>query len=287
MATQWNYLVSETQFATEQVVAGLRSLCTVPIGGHLWPVLHSQTYPLHVGLHSYTSGLERLCKLTIACYGCVTSGTFPSVKKYNHKIGKLIDGVQGLNLEQIGGLQKRPAAHVADELDLSLTEMLERFANGAGRYEHLDSLWSDKANVGTLDTWNDMSGRVAVPKRIRDLLLLREGVIEAMRTLCTRNNFEVSGFGILNSIDLPRLAEPSIAVALRLYSSASWVGSVLDAVTYYTGRDDLPLLGEAVYEISGSAEDFFKYSVAQIQDEELTFEELDAHFEQFPEGEDD
>lgn len=99
MPSRWDYLVSETQFATELVVTGLRKLCTVPVQGDWpWPVSLTETYPLHVGLHSYASGLERLCKLTIACHGFVTTGTFPPLRPFGHKIGGLMDGVERLDL---------------------------------------------------------------------------------------------------------------------------------------------------------------------------------------------
>ena len=162
MPTKWDYLVSETQFATELVVAGLRKLCTVPIQGDVpWPVSHSQTYPLHLGLHSYTSGLERLCKLTIACHGFVTVGSYTSLRSFNHKIGKLLDAVEGLDLSKVSRPGKPPVGRPADELDPDLTDALERYANGSGRYEHLDSLSNDQTDVATLNTWNQLCGRVA------------------------------------------------------------------------------------------------------------------------------
>ena len=60
----------------------------------------------------------------------------------------------------------------------------------------------------------------------------------------------------------------------------------LDAVTYYT-RQELPLLGEAVQDLRTSPESFFQYSVAQIEDEQATLEELEAYFENREEPEDD
>jgi hypothetical protein len=284
MPTRWNYLVSETQFATELVVTGLRKLCTVPVRGD-WPVGHDQTYPLHVGLHSYTSGLERLCKLTIACHGFVTTGTFPPLKPFGHKIGDLLDGVERLDLSKVPQLHKPPAGRPADDLDPTLTDALERFANGAGRYEHLDSLWNDQAAVATLDTWTQLCAQVTVSERVQYVLSIRTAVISAIRTLCTDGDLEASAFAILDSVD-PPLSAPSIGVALHLYQKASWVASTLDVVRYYT-HHDLPLLGEAVQDIRPPAEAFFQYSVAHIEDEHATVEELQEHFKRFPDLDDD
>ena len=173
MPDRWNYLLSETQFATELVVSGIRRLCTVPIRGDYWPVGRDQTYPLHVGLHSFTGGLERLCKLTIACHGFATTGTFPPLRGYGHRIGKLLDGVERLDLTQIPELHKSPARRPTDHLDPALTRTLDRFADGAGRYEHLDSLWNRQANVVTLDEWTQLCGTVTPSERVHHLISMR------------------------------------------------------------------------------------------------------------------
>jgi hypothetical protein len=280
MPTRWNYLVSETQFATELVVTGIRKLCTVPIRDDGWPVGHDRTYPLHVGLHSYTSGLERLCKLTIACHGYVADGNFPPLRPFGHRIGELLDAVGGLNFSRVPHLHKSPPDRPVDDLDPTLTAALERFANGAGRYEHLDSLSDGKVDVGTLDTWTEFCAQVTTSERVRHILAMRSALMTAIRTLCTQGDLEGSAYALHESVD-PYLSESSTGVALRLYEKASWVASVLDALTYYT-RQDLPLLGEAVHEIQTSAESFFQYSVALIEDEQATEEELEAHFERFP-----
>ena len=285
MPTRWNYLVSETQFATELVVSGVRKLCTVPIRDDSWPVGHDQTYPLHVGLHSYTSGLERLCKLTIACHGFVTTGSFPSLKPFSHRIGKLMDSVEHLDLDEISGLSKAPSVRPTDDLDPTLTEALERFANGAGRYEHLDFLSDDQTDVSTLATWTQLCAHVTRSERVHHVLSMRTAVISAIRTLCTSGDLESSAYSILDPVD-PFLSELSTGVALRLYQKASWVASTLDAVTYYTNHE-VPLLGEAVRDIQPSAEEFFQYSVAQIEDEQITLEELEDHSRRFPETDDD
>ena len=283
--TRWNYLVSETQFATELVVSGLSRLCTVPVRGGFWPVAHDQTYPLHVGLHAYTSGLERLSKLTIACHGFATAGVFPALRAYGHKISDLLDAVERLDLSTMPTLHRTPASRPLDDLDPELTEALERFANGAGRYEHLDSLWDDGTDVATLGVWTTLCGRLTPSPRVGYLVAMRAAVLDAIRRLCSEGEFEASGYAMLDPLDR-NLDEASSELALRLYQKANWVASALDAVTYYT-HHSLPLLGEALLDIQQSPEAFFKYSVALIQDEEITVEELEEHLRRFPEVDDE
>jgi hypothetical protein len=285
MPGRWNYLVSETLFASELVSTGVRRLCTVPIRDDDWPVGHDQMFPLHVGMHSYASGLERLCKLTIACHGFATTGEFPPLRGFGHRIGELLDAVEALDFSAVPGRHKEPPRRPLDDLDPGLTETLERFANGAGRYEHLDSLWNSQADVATLDAWKHMCASAAPSERVRHVLSLRDAVMTAVRAECTRANLEASGFAILDPID-SYISEQSTAVALKLLEKASWVAMTLDAVTYYT-RQELPLLGEAVQDLRTSPEWFFQYSVAQIEDEQATLEELEAYFENREEPADD
>lgn len=283
---RWDYLVSETLFASELVESGIRRLCTVPISKDDWPVGHDQMYPLHVGLHAYVTGLERLCKLTIACHGYLATGAFSSVKPFGHKIGSLLDAVESLDLSAVALDVKRAPSRPQDDLDPELTRVLERFANGAGRYEHLDALWDDQTDVTTLRTWTELCGRVTPSKRLRDLISLRDIVVERMRILVTHGHLEGAACSLLESLD-PYLSELSSAVALRLYDKARWVASTLDAVTYYT-RQELPLLGEAVLHIKQPTEEFFQYSVAHIGDEYAAIEDLESHFEDFGQlGEED
>lgn len=283
LPNRWDHLVLETLFATELVESGIRRLCTVPVCSGYWPVGHDQMYPLHVGLHSYVTGLERLCKLTIACRGFLVTGGFSSMKSYGHRISELLDAVGALDVD---GLPNEVPTRPDDDLDPTLTKTLDRFANGAGRYEHLDSLWNYKADVTTLKTWLDLCGRITPSEQICHLISLREIIVERMRMLITPGHLQGSAYTLLNSLD-SYLSELSTAVALRLYEKARWVALTLDAVTYYT-HEALPLLGEAVRNIRPPAENFFQYSVAQIEEEQVTMEDLESHFELFGDlGEDE
>lgn len=101
-------------------------------------------YALHVGMYSYSSGLERLCKLAIACNEYATTGEFPKLRAYSHRIGALLDAVETLTTPTTGpDPSEREAKYLVrpvEGLDPDLMGTVERFASGAGRYEHLDIL---------------------------------------------------------------------------------------------------------------------------------------------------
>lgn len=270
MKAEWTYLVSETQFASELVTTGIRRLCAVPLAEDALFVSDVHTYPLHVGLHAYTSGLERLCKLTIACDGFVNNGEFPPVRAFSHKIADLLDAVEAL---KVRGAPARPF----DELDPTLTEMLERFASGLGRYEYLDFLGNDQTPVTTLQTWKELCRKAELSEHGLKILVLRQGAVEALRELCTQGDLEATGWAVIEAYDSP-LYSRSAAVALRLFQKAHWIAATLDKVSYYT-HEHLPILGEAMQELRASPDDFFQYSIAQIDDADVTAEEL-ADFHQ-------
>jgi hypothetical protein len=278
MTPHWENLVSETQFATELTVLGLRKLASVPVAP--WAndgsdIGYDQSYPLHVGLHAYTNGLERLCKLTIACHGYVAEGSFPVLKSYGHRLGHLLDTVDHLDMKAIKSAREQRAARPLDDLDPGLTEELERFANGSGRYEHLDSLVTTDSTVRTNEVWLSFCTHSRVSPHVKHIIAMREAVITALRELCTDGDLEAAGFAFLEHHD-ERLYEASVGVMLRLHAQARWVGSVLDFVTYYTHRE-LPLLGEVVQILMSESDAFFQYAIAEIEDEYITEEELHSH----------
>lgn len=287
MNPQWENLVSESQFATELAVTGLRRLCTVEVGawGAGTSISYDQSYPLHAGLLSFTSGLERLCKLTIACHGYLTSGTFPPLKGYGHRISRLLNSVGRLDLSTIEAAADHPPAQPDSELDPELTELLDRYANGAGRYEHLDSLSSVDAVVGTHQTWSALASRSTVSGHVKEMLAIRSATVAAIREVCTEGDIESAAYSLLDSID-DRLNEASIGVALEMYRKASWAAAYLNFLTYYTRRD-LPILGEAVQDLGPSADEFFQYAVATVEDEHIAAEELQAYFQRRPEPSED
>ena len=194
--------------------------------------------------------------------------------------------LRAFDLSVLPALNKRPLARPVSDIDPVLTEMIDRFASGAGRYEHLDSLTNEAADVATLETWKALCAQVKPSERVRDLISLRSLIVERLRLLATMGQLEGSAYATLEAAD-PYLSELSSTAALDLYEKARWVASALDAWTYYTNQE-LPLLGEAVEDLRSPGERFFQYSVVQIEDEQATHEDLESHFATFGHlGEDD
>lgn len=280
-STIWDSLVAETQFATELALTGLRRLCSVPTDPALvlWGS-SSLNYALHVGMYSYSSGLERLCKLAIACNGYATTGEFPRLRSYSHKIGNLLDAVEKLPPTGTGASMHR-AEHLVrpvDGLDPDLTNTVERFASGAGRYEHLDSLWNDDVEVNTYNEWSALAARASVSEEVRRLISTRGAMVYAIESELINDGLEVAANSVLEDFMLPTY-EPSVGVVLSLFRKVRWVSTILDGATYYTRRD-LPILGEVVAPIFiHSSADFFNYHIARVGDEEVVLEELQVAYE--------
>lgn len=273
----WSHLVAETQFATDLVLTGLQRLCMVPTDVHTaeWGG-KDRNYALHVGLHAYSSGLERLCKLAIACNRYVADGKFPELKKFSHKIGSLLDEVGALTpagprVERGGA---RYLARPVDPLDPDLTAMVEKFANGAGRYEHLDSLWNEKAKVTTYEEWCAVAANATVTPEVHELIALKDVMTDVMRSELSEAGLESTSQPMIEAMERP-VFEPSVAVALSLYRKARWVAAILDVATYYTD-EGLPLLHEVFNPILGhSSTNFFMFDIAQISDKNVVEEELE------------
>lgn len=275
----WQSLVAETQFASELVLTGLRRLCAVPTDSEVlaWTG-RDLNFALHVGLHAYSSGLERLCKLAIACTTYAATGEFPKLKEYSHKIGKLIDEVEALTPTGAGlSSDKEYLARPVDALDPDLIATVEDFASGAGRYEHLDSLWNDKVKVSTYDEWCALAARASVSPEVHDLMRLKDKMAHAIRSELADDGLKATGQAVVDDLELP-MYEPSVGVVMSLFRRVRWVSAILDGSTHYTGRN-LPILGEVVGTtfVHPSA-DFFQYEIARISDQYVVEEELQDVF---------
>lgn len=239
-------------------------------------------YALHVGMYSYSSGLERLYKLAIACNEYATVGEFPKLRKYSHKIGDLLDAVEKLSPPPSGpGNAARKEKYLVrpqDDLDPDLTRTVERFANGARRYEHLDSLWNDDAEVNIYKEWSALAARASVSEEARELISIKEAAAYAIGSELADDGLESTAQRVIEDLALPTYV-PSVGVMLSLFRKARWVSINLDVATYYTGKG-LPILREVVSStFVQSTANFFKYDIARISDEEVVVDELQAAYE--------
>ena len=274
----WRSLVSETQFATELTQSGIFQLCQVPLPREVGlSNIDDFQYSLHVGLHSFTSGIERLCKLAISCYKYYTEDHFPDLRHYSHKVTSLMGGLAVLDFKQF----KKKGSYLSlpsDPLDPDLGTILDNFAQGAGRYEYLDSLSKQQPSVDTYTTWCALCEKAKLDERIDYMITVRgaiadsiyagiatsETCVESLINPYIDNHLSKSFFG------------PSTAVALSLFHKARWAAACLSAVTeqcfYHSplSQDRWPII-PYLHEVVGPAlllptNLFFECHIAQFGD---------------------
>lgn len=276
----WKNIVAETEFATELSLNGLRRLCTVPSGSTVAVGMSEQNYALHVGLYSYTSGLERICKLAISCYGYVHEGKFSKLPK-SHDLKKLLEEVEALDLSKIN-IQPKTFDYLKRPTDPLLPDaiaMATRFAmaKDGGRYEHLDSLLNENTDVKTYDQWTELAAKSAISPEVRRLVQLQEAVSDVVESVMIIEELESIHASILPE-DLIRMYEPSIGATLTLFKLVRWASTVLDAITYYTTKE-MPILADRLSPtFHHPSTEFFNYHIARFSDDSVVEEELVAAY---------
>lgn len=279
MNVRWFNLVAESQFATELVRSGIYSVCSLPmsrnqVGG---PVGYDETYPLNVGLHMYTSGLERLCKLTLACHGYVTTGKFPSLRSYSHRLSCLLDAIEELDMSAFKPYHPEYLNRPDDEFGDELIEWLERYSSGSGRYELLDSLARDDVEILTWDVWVEFCSRGIVSDDVKESISIRHAMNEALGNVMVVNDLESVAY-LFQENKSRSFHSPAVAVGLAMFRRARWAAELVGSVTHYTGKG-LPILREVVNVLTQTTDNFFAYDIADISDRESVVDELTRYFE--------
>jgi hypothetical protein len=250
---------------------------------------YSEMYPLNVGLHMYTSGLERLYKLALACHRFARTGAFTSVKKYGHQLSKLTDALDGLDMTGFNSFHPEYLTRVDDEYGDELLEWLERFASGDERYEILDSLSREDADVLTWDMWVEFCSRGFDSEDVKQSISLSTAIGSALTDICIASDLESVAYPLLDAATRPLftasaatrpLFTASAAVGLAMYRRARRPAEVLASVTNYTSKE-LPILREAVNVLTQTTDNFFAYEIAGISDREPVIDELTTHASTF------
>jgi len=278
--SRWHHLVVETQFATELILSGIRRVSALPMDGSgSNSVSYDRIYPLHVGLHQYTSGLERLCKLAFACHGFISSGSFTQVRRYSHRLGELQDALESLDLEGLDSYHREYLIRPEDEYGDELLNWLERYSTGGGRYEILDSLALEDTEILTWELWVQFCARGIVSESVDQSIQIHSAVGAAMTDLSIANDLESAAGPFLEAAFHP-LSKSAAAVGLAMHRRARWAAEILASVTNYT-HAELPILREVVNVLTQTSDNFFAYEVAGISDTEPVIEELVQHAELF------
>lgn len=285
---RWRSIVTETQFATESVLEGIRRVSALPVGWNserLVNVSYDQTYPLQIGLMLYTSGLERLCKLALACHGLAQDGEFRNVRRFSHRLSELLNAIDQLDVSRFASRRDKYLTRPEDEFGSELVDWLERFASGGGRYELIDSLARDDTDLLTWDTWMAFCARGVVTDDVRLSIGVHAGIGNALGDIAIAHDLE-SAAGQYVASSQRGFSEPAVAVGLAMHRRARRVAAVLDAVTHYTD-ERLPILSEVTYVLTHPTNDFFMWEIAGLSDREVIMAELTDHLEHFDFPEED
>lgn len=275
----WYSLLSETQYATELTTFGLRTLCQVPVPDDLFFGDEQQfRYKLHVGLHAYTSGLERLGKLAFSCQTYLNTGNFPPVKPLSHKLQKIAEHVNSLDFRSGNNLFPEYLTMPVSEQSEKLMLLLDSFAAGSGRYEYLDSLSGSAQAPDIYQKWKELSESIKNNERVETLITLSNSLDDAIYSRMDADQHFVID-GLLDSRPGPFLAD-STAVSEMLFEYARWFAACLSSASSeaFYGRGQgavIPYLSEVLDgQFLHEWDSFFEFHVAQLGDAEVLLEGL-------------
>ena len=231
--TRWESLVSETQFATEQTIAGVKELALVANPGRFLFASDGSSvrHKLHNGLLQYTTGLERLAKLTLAIDAYYRSHTYPSVRSFGHNISSLLDKVAEIDTHGYTYtkliIEERPCA--PDDL----LSVLTSYAQGGGRYEFLDSLQKPESEPLLYQQWTALAAEYTAPAWMLELIKFPKIAASVLQDVSSwvDSDLEVVLQPFMDSLNAD-YDESSVCIALNCMSLARWVASRLSALAH-------------------------------------------------------
>ncbi|HBT96446.1 MAG TPA: hypothetical protein DEB25_01750 [Desulfobulbaceae bacterium] len=272
----WRSLVSETQFAVELTNLGITRLCHVPLPEHFFignP--RDGQYALDVGLHSFTSGLERLCKLAISVHNFCLNNEFPNLRKLSHNIKDILDQLEKCDMTSFAHATDKYLTRPVDPLDPELTKFLTQFAQGAGRYEYLDALSYSDRDTDMYQDWQLLCARSSLHDDIKNLVALRSVIPDAIDAGISGPVEALLDFFTIENCFGKTMYEPSVAVALSLFRKARWAAACLSSVSSHAFRvlhipgilPGIPYLTEIVSPgLLHSSSSYFQYNIAKLND---------------------
>lgn len=298
-SVKWNSIISETQFAVHQAVDGIRTLAYVTNPDQLlFPDDGVELrYKLHNGLLSFTTGLERLAKLTVSANHFRLYGKYPKISGYSHAVTVLLDAVEGMDISSIPEQKRRAGEYVLagrPAVPLPLVPLLEKYAKGGGRYEYLDSLSGSDVEPGLYKDWIALANGYEAPDWLDHYLALTSSMPTAIYKIA--NLVDAQGSGNAETLLQPYIDEfdeplhpKSVAIALDCFRVARWVSGCLYTISselFYPNsrvRGDFPVF-PYLCEILGpkllhSAEDYFCFSILRLDDPTTVREALEELLE--------
>lgn len=277
----WGSLVSEAQFAQELVLLGLRNLCKVPVMDGK-PTPGDQSYAdqtrfsVHVGLHAFTSGLERFAKLTLACFQrCTTDLGFSEAFDKKHNLKDLLNKVEQLDFSRLSGKENVPRP--TPPLSQGTLDLLNRFAGGSGRYEYLDNLGMGDKTPEMYIQWCSAARRLAVPDHVKRLSVLRTQMEIVIPHVGER--IDALTQPLIEVLLEDQIDYKSTALVLRLYVETRWVVGVLGKISSYAFWEapdrpvgGIPLLSEVFPGLLCEEEIALGDSILQLGDTDVLWD---------------
>lgn len=267
----WRALILENLNASSMIQDGLQRLCRVNVEEIFGSRPVEWVSPLYLGLLDFTAGLERLAKITVSISGLLHGDSFTPVRRYGHKISKLLDAVEAIQLP--AGFSCEFSARPTISQEPKLLELIDRFSVGAGRYENIDFLTVPDRTPELYDAWCEIVRNEPVPEHVEDLIILRKVIAEQTLDAANSGDFPIDlETIILNWTDLedarPVFA-PSSTVAVQLSILTRWVADVQERINFALFRAKpstpvkIPYLYEATANLRLSPEHFFEHVVME------------------------
>lgn len=267
----WRALILENLNASSMIQDGLQRLCHVNVEEIFGQRPIEWVSPLYLGLLDFTAGLERLAKITVSISGLLHGDSFTPVRRYGHKISKLLDAVEAIQLP--AGFSSEFSARPTISQEAKLLELIDRFSVGAGRYENIDFLTVPDRTPELYDAWCEIVRNEPVPEFVEDLIILRKVIAEQTLDAANSGDFPIDlETIILNWTDLedahPVFA-PSSAVAVQLSILTRWVAEAQERINLAllcaepSATVKIPYLYEATAELRLSPEHFFEHVVME------------------------
>lgn len=294
----WIDVLSEAQFAADQTVIGIDRLAQVRLPGDLFleGAEDATRHELHSALLSFTTGIERLCKLSLTCAHFDQHGTHVNVSQYRHRMARLLQAVEDIPTVQTrhrhGGADGvikdgRPPTPVA------LIDLLERYAQGQARYEYLDGLSRSATTLVPSGLYTDWAGIAnGLPAHtsaewVNGLLSSTQNALIWVTTQAA----EVAEIDDLEPLVSPfidqqldrRYSPHSLALAMECFAVARWVAAHLVAVTTWDParshanvQRGLPILSDVLaHRFLHSDRAFIEHELLRMNDANLLAEVLD------------
>lgn len=241
-------------------------------------------YPLHLGLADFTSGLERLAKITICLSGQSREGSFAEVRGYGHNITRLLRQLETIELPQESQAKLPDPPEIPREEEL--VDLLTKFAN-TWRYENIDFIATQKKQPQLNQDWRRIATNESVPDFVEHLIALRYAAEEGLNRAITQTDsgfsFDLALSGWLDAENESPVFAPSSSVALQLQRLSKWVADVHATLVseLQSSRPqqlNIPFLEEATVYLRTPPADFFAFTVMRFGDYEMLAEELEAWF---------